>query len=299
MVSKEQALQLFVEYLQIEKNSSHYTIENYQRDIEEFFMFMNEQGISFTSVEYFDVRLFLTGLYNRNLSKRSVARKTSCLRSFYKFLMREEIVTENPFGLVSLPKKDQMLPRFMYEEEINLLFSAISLDDTAGSRDLALLELLYATGIRVSECCNIQLQDLDFSLGTVLVHGKGKKDRYVPMGDFCVDALTSYIKNARAELVASKGKEHRYVFLNLRGEPLTPRGVRYILNELVKRAAVEGDLHPHMLRHSFATHLLNNGADLRAVQELLGHSNISSTQIYTHVTKEQLRKVYNASHPRA
>lgn len=299
MSNQKKALSSFIEYLQIEKNSSHYTIENYKRDIQEFFLFLNEQGIAdITSVEYFDVRLFLTNLYEKKLSKRTVARKTSCLRSFYKFLLREGDVKDNPFSLVSLPKKDQRLPRFLYEKEMKLLFSSLKKDSPIGIRNNALLELLYATGIRVSECCEIKLQDIDLSLGTVLVHGKGKKDRYVPVGRYAQEAIDLYIRTARMEMTSSDAKAHVYLFVNFRGDPLTPRGVRYILNELIKKSAADGSLHPHMLRHSFATHLLNNGADIRTVQELLGHSKISSTQVYTHVTKDQLKKVYNASHPR-
>ncbi|WP_340373190.1 tyrosine recombinase XerC [Peribacillus sp. FSL E2-0218] len=300
MMNQKKALSSFIEYLQIEKNSSHYTIENYKRDILEFFLFLDEQGMTdITSVEYFDVRLFLTSLYEKNLSKRTVARKTSCLRSFYKFLLREGDVKDNPFSLVSLPKKDQKLPRFLYEKEMEQLFSSLNKDSPIGKRNNALLELLYATGIRVSECCEIKLHDIDQSLGTVLVHGKGKKDRYVPVGKYAQEAIELYIRTARMEMTSSDAKAHVYLFVNFRGDPLTPRGVRYILNELIKKSAAEGSLHPHMLRHSFATHLLNNGADIRTVQELLGHSKISSTQVYTHVTKDQLKKVYNATHPRA
>ncbi|MCK1992488.1 tyrosine recombinase XerC [Peribacillus muralis] len=300
MINQKKALSSFIEYLQIEKNSSHYTIENYKRDILEYFLFLNEQGLKdITSVEYFDVRLFLTSLYEKKLSKRTVARKTSCLRSFYKFLLREGDVKDNPFSLVSLPKKEQRLPRFLYEKEMKQLFSSVKKDSPIGKRNNALLELLYATGIRVSECCEIKLQDIDFSLGTVLVHGKGKKDRYVPVGKYAQEAIELYIRTARMEMTTSDAKAHVYLFVNFRGDPLTPRGVRYILNELIKKSAAEGSLHPHMLRHSFATHLLNNGADIRTVQEMLGHSKISSTQVYTHVTKDQLKKVYNATHPRA
>ncbi|PLT34220.1 tyrosine recombinase XerC [Bacillus sp. V5-8f] len=300
MAEESLSLQQFIEYLQIEKNCSQYTIDSYRKDIEEFFLFTAEQGIkSLQAVEYQDARLYLTVLYGKGLSKRSVARKTSCMRSFYKFLMREGKVKENPFALVALPKKDQMLPRFMYEEEMNKLFSSLKKETPLELRDSALLELLYATGIRVSECCNIKLQDIDFSLGTVLIHGKGKKDRYVPFGSFAKQAIQTYIKEGRDSLYSSAKNDHSYLFVNFRGDALTPRGVSYILNGLIKKAASDGTLHPHMFRHSFATHLLNNGADLRTVQELLGHSKISSTQIYTHVTKHQLQKVYNAAHPRA
>lgn len=299
-MNTENLLQLFIEYLQIEKNSSHYTIENYKRDLDEFFVFLEEQKImDVADAEYFDARIFLTKLYERNLSKRSVSRKISCLRSFYKFLVREGVVRENPFALVTLPKKEQKLPRFFYEDELKTLFSSINKETPMGLRDLALLEVLYATGIRISECCDIKMQDVDFSLGTILVHGKGKKDRYVPFGQYAHTALLEYIQKTRTQITSAKEKSHPYLFISNRGDPLSIRGARYVLNECMKKAAMKGNIHPHMLRHSFATHLLNHGADLRTVQELLGHSKISSTQIYTHVTKEQLKKVYNSTHPRA
>lgn len=288
----------FLQYLQLEKNYSDYTVEYYRKDIDELYMFITEQSIEgIHTVSYFDARLYLTRLYDKNLAKKSIARKTSSLRSFYKWLMREQYVQENPFALLSLPKKEQRLPQFLYEEEVMSLFKSVNNDSALGKRDLALLEVLYATGIRVSECCGMLIRDIDFSLGTILVHGKGKKDRYVPFGKYASEALHTYINDARNELV--KDAKHECVFVNYRGEPLSVRGVRYILTRLINHASRDGNLHPHMLRHSFATHLLNNGADLRSVQELLGHSDISSTQIYTHVTKEQLRKVYQSSHPRA
>lgn len=298
-MNTENLLQSFIEYLQIEKNSSHYTIENYKRDLDEFFVFLEEQKIDVATAEYFDARIFLTKLYERNLSKRTVSRKISCLRSFYKFLVREGVIRENPFALVTLPKKEQKLPRFFYEDELMVLFSSINKETPMGLRDAALLEVLYATGIRISECCEIKIQDVDFSLGTILVHGKGKKDRYVPFGQYAHSVLLEYIQKTRTQITLAKEKSHPYLFISNRGDPLSIRGARYVLNECMKKAAIKGNIHPHMLRHTFATHLLNNGADIRTVQELLGHSKISSTQIYTHVTKERLRKVYNSTHPRA
>ncbi|MGN1400566.1 MAG: tyrosine recombinase XerC [Bacillus sp. (in: firmicutes)] len=298
MLKKQEIANAFLQYMQLEKNYSDYTIEYYKEDINEFYMFITEQSIEdLHTVSYFDARLFLTKLYKKNLAKKSISRKISSLRSFYKWMLREQYVKENPFQMVSLPKKDQRLPHFLYEEEITLLFKSIDGSTPLGKRDVALLEVLYGTGIRVSECCGMTLKDIDFSLETILVHGKGKKDRYVPFGKYASDALHIYINGARNELVNGAG--HDYVFVNSRGERLTERGVRYILTRMVRKAGNEGKLHPHMLRHSFATHLLNNGADLRSVQELLGHDSISSTQVYTHVTKEQLRKVYQSSHPRA
>lgn len=296
----ERSLQLFVEYLQIEKNYSKYTIDYYQRDIREFFLFMNEQAItSLERVEYSDTRLYVTELTNRKLAKKSISRKISCLRSFYKFLMRENLTQDNPFTLLSLPKKEKRLPRFMYEKEMDALFASIDTGTLLGKRNMALVELLYATGIRVSECCSVELSDLDFSLSTVLAHGKGKKDRYIPFGRHASEALQDYIHTARAELIKKTSRPHAFLFVNQRGTPLTPRGVRYILTHLIEDASLSSSLHPHMLRHSFATHLLNNGADLRSVQELLGHASVQSTQVYTHVTKERLKDVYKNSHPRA
>ncbi|MCJ7839630.1 tyrosine recombinase XerC [Lederbergia sp. NSJ-179] len=289
----------FIEYLQIEKNYSSYTIEYYKKDLEQFFLFMRSQGIhSPQEVEYLDVRLYITDLYNRKLARSSAARKISCLRSFYKFLIREKLIEENPFTYVIQPKAKKRIPSFFYEEEISLLFEACDRTTLLGKRNLALLELLYATGIRVSECAGVKLKDVDFEMATILVKGKGRKERYVPFGHFAQEALQIYVHKARNELMNEKG-EHHFLFVNSRGGPLTPRGIRYILSKIVESTSMTRKIHPHMLRHSFATHLLNNGADMRTVQELLGHSQLSSTQVYTHVTKDHLRKTYMNHHPRA
>ncbi|PAE26730.1 MULTISPECIES: tyrosine recombinase XerC [Bacillaceae] len=293
------SLKLFIEYLQIEKNYSQYTIEHYQHDISEFFMFMSEQAISdLTKVEYQDVRIYLTNLFERKMSRKSVARKISSLRSFLKFLLREEIVAENPFALVSIPKAQKKLPEFFYEEEMKQLFDACDSSTSLGQRNKALLELLYATGIRVSECSQIRLKDLDMHLSTVLVRGKGSKERYVPFGSFAQDAIDTYINHGRKELLAN-GNVQENLFLNARGGPLTARGIRTILDRIIEKSSLTGKIHPHMLRHTFATHLMANGADMRTVQELLGHAFLSSTQVYTHVTNEYLKKTYMAHHPRA
>lgn len=293
------SLKLFIEYLQIEKNYSQYTIEHYQHDISEFIMFMTEQAIaSFSDVQYSDARLYLTKLFERKLARKTIARRISSLRSLYKFLLREEIIQDNPFSLISIPKIEKRLPEFFYEEELEQLFKSCETKTPMGQRNMALLELLYATGIRVSECCQIRLKDLDFSLSTILVHGKGSRDRYVPFGQFAKDALLQYINDGRQQLV-EKNQSHDRLFVNFRGGPLTDRGVRTILNSMIDKSSLNGKIHPHMLRHTFATHLLNKGADMRSVQELLGHAFLSSTQIYTHVTNDYLRKTYMKHHPRA
>ena len=294
------SLTLFIEYLQIEKNYSQYTIEHYHHDIREFFMFMSEQTIlTLNEVKYFDVRIYLTRLYNEKFARRTVARKISCLRSFFKFLVREGLVAENPFALASIPKAEKKLPEFFYEEEMQALFNACETETLLGQRNKALLELLYATGMRVSECSQIRMKDLDMYLSTVLVHGKGNKQRYIPFGSFAHDALEHYIHNSRKSLMSKRDSPNEYLFLNFRGGQLTARGIRLILNKMIEQSALTGKIHPHMLRHTFATHLLGNGADMRTVQELLGHAFLSSTQIYTHVTNEYLRKTYMTHHPRA
>lgn len=291
-------LQEFAEYLQLEKNCSKYTIVGYEHDIKEFFMFMDEQVItSVSDVTYRDVRIYLTQLYEENYSKGTVAKKLSSLRSFYRFLLRESYIENNPFTQVSSLKLEKRLPEFFYEEELEALFQSIDTSTPAGQRNKALLEVMYATGIRVSECAGIKLSDLDDALSILLVKGKGNKERYVPYGQMAKNALNVYVYDGRKKLC--KNEDHSYLFVNQKGKPITARGIRYIFDQMIKKAGSNQHIHPHMIRHSFATHLLNNGADLRSVQELLGHSQLSSTQVYTHVTKEHLRKVYMKHHPRA
>ena len=289
----------FIEYLQIEKNASPLTVTHYKTDIDEFQDFLNAQQINIESCEYSDIRIFLAQLHERKLSRRSVSRKVSSLRSYYRFLEREGIVNHNPFTFVSLPKADYPIPEFFYEEELKELFTVSDLSDPLGQRNQAIIELLYGTGIRVSECTNLEVSDMDFSLSTLLVHGKGNKERYVPFGDFARQALVRYMEDGRQVLQQKSSTQVSSIFLNAKGGPLTARGIRLILNKMVEKTALTVNIKPHKLRHSFATHLLDAGADLRSVQELLGHDQLASTQIYTHVTKDRLRNVYMNSHPRA
>lgn len=266
----------------------------------DFFSFLEQEGIhSLEDIDPHCVRLFLTTLYNEKLSRRSVSRKISSLRSFFRFLERENLVETNPFMLITLPKAKKPIPGFLYMEELQKLFAVNDLNDPLGQRNQALLETLYGTGMRVSECQNLKLKDIDFSIGTMLVKGKGNKERYVPFGSFAENALKQYIQDGRQQLLDNAGANGDTVFLNARGNPLTTRGIRTILKKMMEKAALTVHVHPHKLRHTFATHMLNEGADLRTVQELLGHENLSSTQIYTHVTKDHLRNIYVNSHPRA
>lgn len=293
-------IEAFIEYLQIEKNASPYTIKYYQNDLEGFFEFLSGEAIDqLNQVDQRVVRLFLTSLYDQQLSRRSVARKISAIRSFYKFMERENKTIMNPFSGITLPKASKPIPGFLYMEELEKLFAINDTSKPLGQRDQALLETLYATGIRVSECQGLSLEDIDFSIGTMFVNGKGRKERYAIFGEFASDALKTYINDGRKQLLQKAEVTNNAVFLNAQGKPITTRGIRLILSKMVEKAALTVRVHPHKLRHTFATHMLNEGADLRTVQELLGHESLSSTQIYTHVTKDHLRAVYMNTHPRA
>lgn len=297
-ISQHEALQQFITYIQLEKNYSALTSEAYQQDLQEFFSFLKqEQVTTLEEVEYVHARLFVTQLYNEEKARATISRKISSIRSFFRFLNREFQLNDASFQSLYHPKKESRLPRFFYEEELKMLFEANEGETPKEKRELAILELLYATGIRVSELTSIQLKDVDFSLSILRVMGKGRKERYVPFGQFAHEALQLYVTDVRPILM--KKQQHDSLFVNMRGEPLTARGVRYILNEMVKKTELTTTIYPHMIRHTFATHLLNQGADLRTVQELLGHASLSSTQVYTHVTKEHLRNTYMNAHPRA
>ncbi|ASN07386.1 tyrosine recombinase XerC [Virgibacillus necropolis] len=289
-----------MEYLQIEKNASPYTVKYYLNDLETFNQFLMVEGIeNLADVDYRLIRVFLTSLYDKKLSRRTVSRLISSMRSFYRFLEREDKVSSNPFLQVTLPKTTKPIPGFMYQEELGKLFEVNDMSDPLGQRNQALLETFYATGIRVSECQSLTLQDIDFTIGTMLIHGKGRKERYVPFGRFAEIALETYMNEGRNVLLKKSNVATNAVFLNAKGTPLTVRGMRLILTKMVEKASLTIHVHPHKLRHTFATHMLNEGADLRSVQELLGHESLSSTQIYTHVTKDHLKNVYMKAHPRA
>ncbi|MET3682125.1 integrase/recombinase XerC [Alkalibacillus flavidus] len=299
-MTNQQLMHDFNQFLNVERNASSYTIDQYQADLQQFHMFLEHEQIEdFTHVKHSDVRLYLTQLYDQGLSRVSASRKLSSLRTFYTFLEKEGLVGVNPIEYVSTPKKDRKIPQFFYEEELEKLFETEDLSMPLGQRNQAIIELMYATGVRVSELVQITIGDIDFSLNTVLVHGKGMKQRYIPFGAYAENALRQYLRDGRLQLQAKSDHECDDVFLNHRGAPLTDEGVRYILNDVMKRAALTSSIHPHKLRHTFATHLLNQGADMRSVQELLGHESLSSTQIYTHVTKDYLQNIYNNAHPRA
>ncbi|HCD5327466.1 tyrosine-type recombinase/integrase, partial [Staphylococcus aureus] len=225
----------------------------------------------------------------------SVSRKISTLRTFYEYWMTLDENIINPFVQLVHPKKEKYLPQFFYEEEMEALFKTVEEDTSKSLRDRVILELLYATGIRVSELVNIKKQDIDFYANGVTVLGKGSKERFVPFGAYCRQSIENYLEHFKP----IQSCNHDFLIVNMKGEAITERGVRYVLNDIVKRTAGVSEIHPHKLRHTFATHLLNQGADLRTVQSLLGHVNLSTTGKYTHVSNQQLRKVYLNAHPRA
>ncbi|MDP2939236.1 MAG: tyrosine recombinase XerC [Candidatus Omnitrophota bacterium] len=282
-------IEKFISYLDIEKNYSPHTILNYRVDLQEFSVFLKETSLE--KVDYLNLRRFLAFLKTRNLRSRTLARKLSCLRSFFRFLLREGYLKNNPTTLLSTPKLDKRLPNFLTENEVVKLVEAPPKDKISGLRDRAILETLYSTGIRVSELVGLSIDDIDFVGSVVKVFGKGRKERLAPIGEKALSAVHEYLNK--------RENESKALFLNKNGGRLTSRGIRDILEKYIKLTSLKTHVSPHTLRHSFATHLLNHGADLRSVQELLGHVNLSSTQIYTHLTTERLKIVYDKAHPRA
>ncbi|EMF0079747.1 tyrosine recombinase XerC [Enterococcus hirae] len=290
----------FLRYLIVERGYSEKTREAYEEDLTNFERFLTESGEDdLLKINHLDVRVYLSYLTDERYSRNSISRKIASLRSFYQYLLKEEVIKENPFSYVHLKKKNLKLPRFFYESEMQALFDSVKGEKPLDLRNQALLEVLYGSGIRLSECSNLKLAEIDFDSEVMLIHGKGNKERYAPLGSFAQDALQEYFEKGRKALLDKYHKSHDYVFVNHHGEPITPTGIEYVLNQVIKKSSLDSSIHPHMLRHTFATHLLNNGADMRTVQELLGHANLSTTQIYAHVTKESLQKNYRSFHPRA
>lgn len=291
----------YQDYLKYERQYSTETVKAYTDDIRDFCNFLADTGgiTSFAAVTESDVHVYMSFLYEQQYKENSVSRMISGLRSFYRFLLKNNYVSANPFIYVQLKRHSRSLPHFFYEKEMNALFAATAGDSMKDIRNNALLETLYATGMRVSECTSLTVPVIDFDNQAMLLHGKGGKDRYVPFGQYCANALKKYFAKARTPIMEKYHKEHDYVFINHYGDPITAAGITYVLNQVVKQSSLQTTIHPHELRHTFATHLMSNGADLRAVQELLGHSSLSTTQIYTHVTTENLQENYRKYFPRA
>lgn len=299
-MNDQQLVEVFQDYLINERHYSDLTKKAYMEDIQSFRIFLEDTGNSALKlVSLQDARIYLGHLTDQQYSRNSISRKISSLRAFYQFLLKNDEIEDNPFSYLNLKRKGFRLPNFFYSEEMEQLFEDVRGDEPLDYRNEALLEVLYGTGIRVSECTSIRLGDVDFDMSILLVKGKGNKERYVPFGHYAAAALEEYVEKSRKPLMEHHGKEHDFLFINHRGDPVTPGGIQYILKQLIKKSSLTANIHPHMFRHTFATHLLNNGADMRTVQELLGHSSLSSTQIYAHVTKEHLQSDYKKFHPRA
>ncbi len=268
-------------------------------DLSEARTFFVENGgfIDWLKLSSRDIEIFIQYLAQKKDKRSTQSRKISTLRSFYRFLNKRNIIPVNPVELISLRGDHKNLPEFLYSDEMVKVLKSISTTTPLGLRNMALLELFYATGMRVSEIANLKLDQVDFELNLILVHGKGNKDRYVAFGEEAKTALNNYLVEARKKLLLHK-TDYGYVFLNSNGNMITSRGLEYIIKNIFLNAGISASVHPHMLRHTFATQMLNNGADLRTVQELLGHESISTTQIYTHVTKQHLCDIYHKYFPR-
>jgi len=289
----ERYIEKFIRYLEIERNASKHTIINYSIDLNSLKDFAGETPVE--KIDYVMLRRYLVILRDKNLSKVSVARKIASIRSFFKFLCREGIVKTNPASSLSTPKRDKHLPKFLDEADIIKLIESPEGDSEAASRDRAILETLYSTGIRVSELVGLNISHVDQIGGVIKVYGKGKKERIVPIGDRALETIRQYLRKRRY----GESDENKALLFNKSGGRISDRSIRRIINKYIVKTSIKEKISPHTLRHSFATHLLNHGADLRSVQELLGHANLSTTQIYTHITTERLKSAYEKAHPRA
>lgn len=298
----------YINYLEAERNVSPYTVRNYTSDLvgnykrgseKGFFQFLRLKKVdSLEKVDKQVLRDYLAYLLEQGIVKASIARKVSAIRSFYRYLVREGILAKNPIEQAASPKLDRRLPAFLTVEETVRLLKAPDLVTPQGQRDRAIMELIYAAGLRVSELVKLNLEQVNLDTREIRVWGKGSKERVVLMGELAVEALDDYLSQGRHMLKGEKG-DRGALFLNKDGSRLTERMVQKILNKYAALAGINKRVHPHLLRHTFATHLLDGGADLRVVQELLGHANLATTQIYTHVTQSRARKVYLSAHPMA
>ncbi|MGY3819893.1 site-specific tyrosine recombinase XerD [Ligilactobacillus salivarius] len=288
----------YLHYLKVERGLSENTINSYGIDLKLFLEYLRENEIpSFKQVNKEVIVNYMQAEKNNNKANSSILRSVSSLRKFFQYLAQEKIIEKDPMLLIDTPKKKQHLPQVLTKEEVEKLLHSPNTGQVLGLRDRAMLELMYATGLRISEIINLKLEDLHLTIGTLQTLGKGHKERIVPVGDEAIKWINRYLEEARPKLL--KQKRSNYLFLNFHGNNLTRQGVWKNLKAEVRKAGIQKNITPHTLRHSFATHILENGADLRIVQELLGHADISTTQIYTHLSNKQLADIYNRAHPRA
>ena len=286
-------LKEYLTYLKYNRNYSDNTIIGYQEDIIDYLNYLNRECLSLYDIKYSDIRFLLEYYDSLNLKNISIRRKISSLKGFYKFLGRKGKVKDNPFSYVTLPKKEKKLPQYLNYNEMIEIFDVIDTSTTLGLRNRLVMELLYATGVRVSELVNIKLKDIDVNNRSIVVTGKGNKTRIVFFNKVCQEYLKKFIEESRII------RKEDYLIINNQGKGITTRGIRLIIDKVIRDTSIIKHIHPHTLRHTFATHLLNNGCDLLTVQELLGHASISTTGIYTHVSKEHIKEVYYHTHPRS
>lgn len=295
---KDELLDQFISYLRFERGYSEKTVESYSTDLYEAKKFWQQNGgfNGWQKVTERDIQIYLQHLADRKLARSSQGRQMSSLHSFYRFLIKRRIIKIDPTQTIVVRRGEKKLPQFFYQPEMKQVFDSLQGDKPLTVRNLALFELFYATGMRVSEVSGLTLKQIDLDLNTILVHGKGNKDRYVAFDDRAKNSLLNYLNNARPRLLKDKDEQH--VFLSNQGKAISVRGIQYVMQKTFNQAGISGKVHPHELRHTFATAMLNNGADMRSVQELLGHSSLSATQIYTHVTMAHLKSDYEKYFPR-
>lgn len=284
----------YLKHLKYEKNYSIDTINSYSIDLEEYFLYLENCNKNFLKIKYNDIKDYLTFLNNKKNNSATISRKISSLRGFYKYLVNIGTTNTNPFLSVKLPKKEKKLPRFFSYNELEELFEVPDISTPLGQRNRLILEMLYATGVRVNELVNIKRSDIKGR--EIKILGKGNKERYVEFGDYADEILQLYLNDGYRELNKYNSP---YLFLNKNYTELTDRGVRFILDKIITDTSINKNISPHMIRHSFATHLLNEGCDLLSVQQLLGHESLSATSIYTHITTDRIKDVYFKTHPRA
>lgn len=290
----------FLDYLANDRNYSEQTVNSYKFDVEKFFNYLYKKEVLMDAVEASTIRDFLTEEIESGISKRSCRRRISSLKHFYNYMIKVGYVKENPFLLIDTPKFDKRLPDVLYGEQIDYLFKANKgRNDFLALRDQAIIETLFSSGVRADELCKLDMQSIDLNRREMRVVGKGNKERVVLISNECKKTLTQYIKEFRSQLFKRAKIPTPALFLNNRGNRLTTRGLEFILTEIQNKTGVDFGLHPHMLRHSFATYLLAQGADLVSIQKLLGHENLNATQIYTHVSEESMKETYLLKHPRS
>lgn len=294
----EQAVDDYIVFLTVEKGASQNTIEAYSNDVRKFTQYLSDEKINdWREVDTYAVREYLALMQAEQITNTTRARNVAALKSFFRFLYMEKYTESNLGELLDVPRKEKVLPKYLTMEEVERLLEAPDITTPNGCRDKAMLELLYASGLRVSELITLRLNDISFEMAYVRCFGKGSKERIIPLGSYALDALEHYIEVCRPKV--ANNWQTDTLFLNKNGKGLTRQGFWKLIKKYGREAAITADITPHVLRHSFATHLLSGGADLRAIQEMLGHADIATTQIYTHLLGEQMLDVYNAAHPRA